>query len=94
MKFDVVEPSDEQAVLGEEEAAEAEELPRGVHPKLAQASRRMRARVRDDLATLHASLGRLNEHVQIAQRRELDDAPAGPPPTNFRAAAFSRPGAR
>ncbi|WP_150238283.1 hypothetical protein [Nocardiopsis quinghaiensis] len=95
MKFDVVEPSDEQAVLGGEEADAAEEgPPRGAHPKLADASRRMRTRIRDDLSTLHASLGRLNEHVQTARHREPDDTPTAPPPTNFRAGAFSRPGTR
>ncbi|MFD6951045.1 MULTISPECIES: DUF6507 family protein [unclassified Nocardiopsis] len=33
----------------------------------------MRTRLRDGLATLHASLGRLDGHIQIAQRRDPGD---------------------
>ncbi|WP_159941378.1 MULTISPECIES: hypothetical protein [unclassified Nocardiopsis] len=95
MKFELVDPDEEQAIVDDGRGTEeAEPLPRGVDPGLARASARTRARLRDDLATLGASLNRLNEHIQIAQRRELDEAPAAPPPpTSFRAGAFSRPGA-
>ncbi|QUX28726.1 hypothetical protein KGD83_26540 [Nocardiopsis akebiae] len=89
MKFDLVEPSDEQAVL---DGDTGEDAARGVHPRLVMASARMRSRLRDDLAALHASLGMLNEQIQTVQRREVS-APAGAaPPANFRAGAFSRPG--
>lgn len=91
MKFDVVEPTEEQAVLDEEIAppGEGEPLP-GTHLTPALAGRRTRAGLRDDLTRLGASLGRLHEHIRIAQRRELDEAPAAPPPPpSFRAGAFS-----
>ncbi len=94
MKFDLVEPSDEQAIVDEEQPeAPGEGSARGVHPRLVMASARMRSRVRDDLATLHASLGMLNEQIQAVQHREgsaTADADAAPP-ANFRAGAFSRP---
>lgn len=97
MKFDLVEPSDEQAILDEntgEDAGEGagEDTAHGVHPRLVMASARMRSRLRDDLATLHASLGMLNEQIQTVQRREGSVPADAAPPANFRAGAFSRPG--
>ncbi|PDP86027.1 hypothetical protein CQJ94_20030 [Glycomyces fuscus] len=91
MKFDLVEPSDEQAVADGGPPAPAEGTVRGVHPRLLLASARMRSRVRDDLATLHASLGMLNEQIQAVQHRECSATPDAVPPANFRAGAFSRP---
>ncbi|WP_370011398.1 hypothetical protein UIS43_20850 [Nocardiopsis sp. LDBS0036] len=93
MKFDLVEPSDEQAVL-DEDLPEASDggAARGVHPRLVMASARMRSRLRDDLATLHASLGMLNEQIQTVQFREGAAPADAAPPANFRAGAFSRPG--
>ncbi|ADH70431.1 MULTISPECIES: hypothetical protein [Nocardiopsis] len=93
MKFDLVEPSDEQAVL-DEDLPEASDggAARGVHPRLVMASARMRSRLRDDLAALHASLGMLNEQIQAVQRREEPASADAAPPANFRAGAFSRPG--
>jgi hypothetical protein len=93
MKFDLVEPSDEQAVLDEDTGGNAGgDAARGVHPRLVMASARMRSRLRDDLATLHASLGMLNEQIQTVQRREGSAPADAAPPANFRAGAFSRPG--
>ncbi|WP_150249374.1 hypothetical protein [Nocardiopsis deserti] len=94
MKFDLVEPSDEQAVVDEERPEDPREgAARGVHPRLVMASARMRSRIRDDLAALNASLGMLNEQIQAVQHREgsaTADADAVPP-ANFRSGAFSRP---
>lgn len=92
MKFDLVEPNDEQAIVDEEPAAPEEGSARGVHPRLTLASARMRTRLRDDLAALNASLGMLNEQIQTVQRREGPQAADATPPANFRAGAFSRPG--
>ncbi|MFE6449505.1 MULTISPECIES: hypothetical protein [Nocardiopsis] len=92
MKFDLVEPSDEQAVLDEDPPeAPGGDAARGVHPRLVVASARMRSRLRDDLAALHASLGMLNEQIQTVQRREEPASADAAPPANFRAGAFSRP---
>ncbi|MEU0239519.1 hypothetical protein ABZ234_17680 [Nocardiopsis sp. NPDC006198] len=96
MKFDVVDPSDEQAILDEEAApdeqgAEDEPLPPGVHPRLDRAARQMHTRISADLGTLGESLNRLHAHIETARSRETEDAPQAPPPTNFRAGAFSRP---
>jgi len=96
MKFDVVDPSDEQAILDEEDTGQEREpeeapLPPGVHPRLDRASRRMHTRIRADLGILGESLNRLHEHIEIARSREADEAPAASPPPNFRADAFSRP---
>ncbi|MFJ9557304.1 hypothetical protein ACIRPH_26140 [Nocardiopsis sp. NPDC101807] len=96
MKFDVVDPSDEQAVPDEEAAPDEpvagdEPLPPGVHPRLDRAARRMHARVGADLGTLGESLNRLHAHIETARSRGAEDAPPAPPPTNFRAGAFSRP---
>ncbi|WP_047869310.1 hypothetical protein [Nocardiopsis sp. RV163] len=90
MKFDLVEPSEEQAVLDEDTG---EDAARGAHPGLVTASARMRSRLRGDLAALHASLGMLNEQIQAVQRREGSAPADAAPPANFRAGAFSRPGA-
>lgn len=93
MKFDLVEPSDEQAILDEDlPEAPGGDAARGVHPRLVMASARMRSRLRDDLAALHASLGMLNEQIQTVQRREGSVPADAAPPANFRAGAFSRPG--
>ena len=96
MKFDLVEPTEEQAVLDDEAVPPPEEEPLpGAHLTPALVGRRTRAGLRADLAELAASLGRLHEHIRIAQRRETDQAPAAPPPPpSFRAGAFSRPGSR
>ncbi|WP_435109499.1 hypothetical protein [Nocardiopsis synnemataformans] len=94
MKFDLVEPSDEQALVDENTGEDAGEgAARGVHPRLVMASARMRSRVRDDLATLNTSLGMLNEQIQAVQHREgaADTDADAAPPANFRAGAFSRP---
>lgn len=92
MKFDVIEPSGEQAIVDEAGAAPEEELLAGgrVHPRLARASARMRTRLRDDLSTLNASLGVLHEHVQTARLREAPDPSDAVAPRSFRPAAFSR----
>ncbi|MCK9872536.1 hypothetical protein AB0M72_25355 [Nocardiopsis dassonvillei] len=92
MKSDLVEPSDEQAMLDENTGGDAgEDTARGVHPRLVMASARMRSRLRDDLAALHASLGMLNEQIQAVQRREGTASADAAPPASFRAGAFSRP---
>ncbi|XKK37199.1 hypothetical protein HFP72_20145 [Nocardiopsis sp. ARC36] len=96
VKFDVVDPSDEQAILDEEAApgeqrAEDGPLPPGVHPRLDRAARRMHTRVGADLAALGESLNRLHAHLETARSREAENAPPAPPPPNFRANAFSRP---
>jgi hypothetical protein len=91
VKFDLVEPSEEQAVVDGGPASPAEGAVPGVHPRLVLASARMRSRIRDDLATLNASLGMLNERIQAVQHREGPATADAPPPANFRAGAFSRP---
>ncbi|GAA1448421.1 hypothetical protein GCM10009602_39710 [Nocardiopsis tropica] len=102
VKFDVVDPSEEQAILDEEAAADEqggedeqgdadEPLPPGVHPRLDRAARRMHTRIGADLGTLGESLNRLHAHIETARSREAEDAPQAPPPTNFRSGAFSRP---
>lgn len=105
MKFDVVDPSEEQAILDDEDApgAEADQHPPqdgagdgtadapGVHPRLARASERMHARLTTDLTSLGESLRSLHEHIEVARARDAGDAPGAPPPTNFRAGAFTRP---
>ncbi|WP_116245560.1 hypothetical protein [Nocardiopsis sp. FIRDI 009] len=101
MKFDVVEPGEEQAMLpeSEQEAAAEHAGPRtagepevrtGVHPRLVRASESMHRRVRADLAALESSLNRLGQAITAAQRAEPGQDADATPPRNFRAGAFSR----
>lgn len=91
MKFDLVEPSGEQVLeRGAEPDAEESHRPGPVHPRLRLASARMRARIRADLTTLNASLGRLRENVETARHDDEHRVVGSAPPENFRAAAFSR----
>ncbi|MCY9787403.1 hypothetical protein KIK06_26330 [Nocardiopsis sp. EMB25] len=103
MKFDVVEPGEEQAMLPESEQGTAAEraIPEaagepqvrpGVHPRLVRASASMHRRVKADLVTLESSLNRLGQAITAAQRSEPSPDADAAPPRNFRAGAFSRRG--
>ncbi|MEV2275834.1 hypothetical protein AB0I72_09625 [Nocardiopsis sp. NPDC049922] len=98
MKFELVEPGEEQAMLPETEqehtaeepeAVQAQEAHPGIHPRLTRASASMRTRVRADLATLQTSLNRLGQSIAAAHRTEPRPTAQAAPPRNFRAGAFT-----
>ncbi|MFI6578829.1 hypothetical protein ACIBFB_23830 [Nocardiopsis sp. NPDC050513] len=96
MKFEFVEPGEEQAMLPETGREHAAEEPEAVEPeeappgtRLTRAAASMRTRVRADLVTLESSLNRLGQSIAAAHRTRPRQSADAAPPRNFRAGAFS-----